>query len=669
MADSIALPRPAEKSWWREVTWYHWVVLLLAAGGWLFDCMGQRIFVLARQPALRELLGATASDADVNYWGGMATMILMIGWATGGILFGMMSDKYGRVKAMVATLLAYTIFAGLSGLARSNAEFLIYRFLCGLGVGGMFGAATTLLAESVTPRFRTFALGVMQSLSAIGNIVASGVGTGIILDQQNFIGRWSGWQILFFVGVLPVVLVVPIVTLLKEPEPWKKAKAEAAAGRGKKMGSYAELLANPTWYYTALVAAVCGLGFLVVPRVVPSWPKPPTNAMLALMIVAAAFWTIAGNRNGSKIALALIVLSMGLVAFRAPATWPKMTLEVFMAVLAVIAGYFLLRFLPQKELPAQIRWRRSTHIGICFGVAGMVGLWGIAFFSPELIKAAFQNRPLQAQEIVKPAEILVALKAPANSAVTHLRKQLSLPVQGLADQVRPGEALPPEAQDTLRSDLNRLIQGTNLYDAEAFKAVSLKKGTTNLAALVQAKGEKQNIIFLNRQLVEQAFPGTIVELDKSINRYKTVGTLLQDVGAMLGMLAFTWVASRLNRRTAFLGAFAFCLVVVAFVFYSLKKESDIYWMLPLMGFGTLSCFAGYSIYFPEIFPTRLRGTGVGFCYNTVRFAAAPFPMLLGWLSTMWPFRTVAVVMCLIYLVGIVALIWAPETKGKPLPED
>src|SRR5512139_3399623 len=95
------------------VTAYHWLVVLLAACGWLFDCMGQRIFVLAREPALRELLGPTASDGDVKTWGGLATCILMIGWGTGGLLFGMMSDKYGRVKAMVATLLAYTIFSGL----------------------------------------------------------------------------------------------------------------------------------------------------------------------------------------------------------------------------------------------------------------------------------------------------------------------------------------------------------------------------------------------------------------------------------------------------------------------------------------------------------------------------------------------------------------------------
>jgi hypothetical protein len=80
-------------------------------------------------------------------------------------------------------------------------------------------------------------------------------------------------------------------------------------------------------------------------------------------------------------------------------------------------------------------------------------------------------------------------------------------------------------------------------------------------------------------------------------------------------------------------------------------------------------FAGYSIYFPELFPTRLRGTGVGFCYNTVRYLAAPFPFLLAWLSTVMSFRTAAVMMCGIYVIGMVALLWAPETKGKPLPED
>ena len=94
----------------------------------------------------------------------------------------------------------------------------------------------------------------------------------------------------------------------------------------------------------------------------------------------------------------------------------------------------------------------------------------------------------------------------------------------------------------------------------------------------------------------------------------------------------------------------------------------------MMGFAQLAVFAGYSIYFPELFPTRLRGTGVGFCYNTVRYLAAPFPTLMGFLAvhvfagSAEPFRKAAVVMSSIYIVGAIALLWAPETKGKPLPE-
>jgi len=145
--------------------------------------------------------------------------------------------------------------------------------------------------------------------------------------------------------------------------------------------------------------------------------------------------------------------------------------------------------------------------------------------------------------------------------------------------------------------------------------------------------------------------------------------MLQDVGSFLGMLTFTFVASWLGRRRAFGIAFPLCLVVTMFVFSSLKTETDAYWMLPMMGFVHLALFAGYSIYFPELFPTRLRGTGVGFCYNTVRYLTAPGPLLLGQLTLLWSFRTAAVVMSCVFLVGLIALVWAPETKDQPLPED
>ena len=560
-APGAALPVAPPDAAVEPITLYHWLVVFFASCGWLFDCMGQRIFVLSREPALRELLGATASDGDVKYWGGIATLLMMVGWATGGILFGMLSDHYGRVKAMVSTLLAYTLFSGLSGFARTGVGFLVFRFLFGLGVGGMFGAATTLVAESVPRRFRTMALGSMQALSACGNMVASGLSLKIIPGLENCWGHYSGWQVLSFVSVFPALLAVPMLLILKEPLPWIKAKAEAVTGgSAKAVGSIADLFRQP-------------------------------------------------------------------------------------------------------------RWRRSTLVGICLGVAGMVGLWGIAFFSPELITTAFKNRPLQMEEVLRPAELCAALKSPANPGIAHLKARLSLGVVKQLEAVERGKEPPAATVEALVADLNRTIQQDNLHDEAAFQSVNLKKRTKNLIQLVQKNGERQNIISLNRQLEEQLFPGTIRELWKTIDQTRNWGTLLQDVGSLLGMFAFTFAASYFNRRTAFLGAFVLCLVTVSYVFYSLKTATDVCWMLPLLGFATLSCFAGYSIYFPEIFPARLRGTGVGFCYNTVRYLAAPFPFLLGWLSTLMPFRTVAVVMSSIYLVGIIALIWAPETKGQPLPED
>src|SRR5262249_14301488 len=234
------------------------------------------------------------------------------------------------------------------------------------------------------------------------------------------------------------------------------------------------------------------------------------------------------------------------------------------------------------------RWRHNTFIGICFGISGMVGLWGIAFFSPELITTAFKNRPLQPDEILKPVELCLALNSPANPAVTRIKEKLSPEVVKDLGSVRAGQNVPVSLQDALRADLNRIIQGENLYDTNAFKSLNLKKATANLAQVVAKKNDRSDVVLLNRQLVEQALPGTIKELQKTIGQYKGRGMLLQDVGALIGMFAFTFVASCFNRRIAFFSSFALCLFSVAFVFYSLQSERDIYWMFPLLGFATLT---------------------------------------------------------------------------------
>src|SRR5258708_7753820 len=105
----IPAPRPADAGpWWRDINRRHWTVLAVATLGWLFDSMDQRLFVLARTPALRELLPG-ATEAEIGSHAGYATCIFILGWATGGLVFGYISDRFGRTRTMMLTILIYSL--------------------------------------------------------------------------------------------------------------------------------------------------------------------------------------------------------------------------------------------------------------------------------------------------------------------------------------------------------------------------------------------------------------------------------------------------------------------------------------------------------------------------------------------------------------------------------
>jgi len=144
---------------------------------------------------------------------------------------------------------------------------------------------------------------------------------------------------------------------------------------------------------------------------------------------------------------------------------------------------------------------------------------------------------------------------------------------------------------------------------------------------------------------------------------------------MLGIYAFTLLTARIGRRLAFGMSYALGLAATSMTFGLLKSGSDSYWMIPILGFGVSSVFGGFAIYFPELFPTRLRSTGTGFCYNVARYLTALGPLTLGKLTLLFaslgyamPLRPAAISLAFVYLLGIAVLPWAPETKDRPLPE-
>src|SRR3954447_711055 len=201
----------AKYAWYKELSSYHWFVLTVASLGWLFDTMAQQLFNIARVPAIRALLGATPGDAamarTVSEQAGYATMIFMIGWATGGVLFGILGDRLGRAKTMIMTILLYSLFTGISVFAQGIWDFNLYRFLCGLGVGGQFAVGVALVAETMPDRARPYALGMVQALSAVGNMLAAI--TGIVLGQMEQSGIIANaWRWMFLAGAAPAPLAL-----------------------------------------------------------------------------------------------------------------------------------------------------------------------------------------------------------------------------------------------------------------------------------------------------------------------------------------------------------------------------------------------------------------------------------------------------------------------------
>src|SRR5262249_44654725 len=149
--------------------------------------------------------GVEPAKEDVAAYSGYATSIFLIGWGTGGILFGIMGDLVGRARTMMLTILLYSIFTGLSALSTGFWDFAFYRFLAGLGGGGDFAVGVAVVAEVMPARARPFALGLPQALSAVGNILAAV--TGIVLAslaRANVIPE--SWRIMFVVGAVPAML-------------------------------------------------------------------------------------------------------------------------------------------------------------------------------------------------------------------------------------------------------------------------------------------------------------------------------------------------------------------------------------------------------------------------------------------------------------------------------
>lgn len=245
------------QSWTTGLTGYHWFVFLVASAAWFFDCLDQRLFTLARIPALTSLMPADTPMGEIQATGKEVTAVFLVGWGIGGLIFGALGDRFGRARMLTVTVLIYSVFTGLTFFSHYYWDFAICRFLTGLGVGGVFGLAVSLIAETLPDASRTGALGMLQVLSTIGNISAGLINTYLgTLQAREVIAPGEGWRYMFLIGAVPSLLVIATGTYLKEPERWLKAKAEGKLPTGNIFGPYQGLMADKRWRKNLIIGAL-----------------------------------------------------------------------------------------------------------------------------------------------------------------------------------------------------------------------------------------------------------------------------------------------------------------------------------------------------------------------------------------------------------------------------
>jgi hypothetical protein len=334
------------------------------------------------------------------------------------------------------------------------------------------------------------------------------------------------------------------------------------------------------------------------------------------------------------------------------------------------------------ELFGNRTWRRNAIAGLMLAVSGVIGLWAIGFFSLDLNRSVFRKKFEQ------------EYRAAGQSAqdVDFLRTLVRSPegILDAKDTIKPDQLLgAAESDHDLAAIYSAMIALTNKKRTVTADRVlnALDLSETPLeekdpkpgqsAASRARRGELLAPEAASNQTVQEhidRISQRTKELNGRLSYWVAVTSMMLNLGAFFGIYMFSHVSHRIGRKPTFAICFILALVSTASVFWFLESLAQVFWMIPIMGFCQLSLFGGYAVYFPELFPTRLRSTGTSFCYNVGRFLAAAGPTSLGLLTSRVyggfpePMRYAGVTMCAIFLVGLLALPFAPETRGRPLPE-
>ncbi|MCS6850006.1 MAG: MFS transporter [Gemmataceae bacterium] len=212
-----------------------WTALTAALLGWMFDGAEMGVFSMVGRPALIDLMPGV-EESLISLWFGVITAAFLVGAATGGVLFGWLGDRIGRVRAMTLSVLMYALFTGLCGLSVAAWQMGVLRFLAALGMGGEWSLGVALVMEVWPNRSRAFMAGLIGAAANVGYLLVGAIGlglAGVLQEIATFLAaigvgpEWidwlthnQGWRILMILGTTPALLTFFIRLFVPESERW-----------------------------------------------------------------------------------------------------------------------------------------------------------------------------------------------------------------------------------------------------------------------------------------------------------------------------------------------------------------------------------------------------------------------------------------------------------------
>ena len=417
-ASDTTTARPAGRL--GELSPEQWRTGVAAWLGWLFDGLDMHIYTLVAAPFVMELLGA-ASPADpmVREKSSWIQAAFLVGWALGGGFFGRLGDRLGRARALSLTILTYAMFTGLSFVAQTWWQLLVFRFVAALGIGGEWAVGSSLLSETWPRRWRPWIAAVLQA----------GVNIGILLACLA-VYALAGFppRFVFLVGILPALLVFWIRRNVPEPAEWVSARARAHEGGP----GVADLFRGDVLPITLKTVAVCALSLTAwwafmfwhpqhlrnLPELA-GWARADRERLVSKAFFIFIFASLVGNfasgalarLMGYRRAIAFMCFALGLSmagSFGVERGHVSL-IYLWFPLCGFFGGVFGLFTMYMPPLfPTLLR---TTGAGFCYNIGRIVAAAGTVFFGLFAQVGSFRYALLYASLLFLPATVM-ALLAP-----------------------------------------------------------------------------------------------------------------------------------------------------------------------------------------------------------------------------------------------------------------